>query len=119
MGNHTLHPGRKVTSLDGTNVVTVCKAPSSDLIREVHSIRLVNIDAAVITVTLKRSTDGATATQIDKTTGLAVDGTYMFADTTRPIILYPQDTLTAVMSGAKNTTNPIMYVEYHDYRFWQ
>jgi hypothetical protein len=70
-------------------------------------------------VTFKRSTDAGTATQLDKVTGLAVDQTYQVVDTTRPVVLYPQDTLTAVMSGAANTTNPIVYVEYRDYRYWQ
>ena len=119
MGNHTLHPGRKAISLNGTNSVVVCKSPGSDLIREVIALRVSNIDNAVVTLTLKRSFDGGTATQVDKVTGLAVDAVWAPIDTTKPIVLYPNDSLTMVMSGAAGLTNPIAYAEYRDYRFWQ
>jgi hypothetical protein len=57
--------------------------------------------------------------QLDKVTGAAVDYVWNPVTAVAPIILQRGDTITAQLSGAPTTTNPVAHAEFHDFKVGQ
>lgn len=106
--------GSTRTQLNGATPVTVVAAPAASTVRVVLAIRLNNTDTAAITPSLSKDIS-ATAVQVAKEPGLAVDDTWIPVSRDKPMFLSATtESLKMVLSGAAATVNPYCVAEWLD-----
>ena len=108
-------PGGDIVDLSGTVHVPIVSAPPAGTYRVVLWVRVFNRDSASVTVTLISDEAGTVEREIDRATGLAVNGVKDFLTRDRPYVLdTPDKSLEAYMSAPPAATNPVIHVSWLD-----
>jgi hypothetical protein len=102
----TITPGQTRIDLNGATAVVAVAAPAAATVRTVLSLRVFNLDSAVVTVTLQTNVGGTKKT-IEKVTGLVVDGVWRPIDRDHIVVLNgTTQSLELFLAGAPAATNP-------------
>lgn len=101
-------------SLNGASSVELVAEPAAGFVRCVDSVRILNIDTAVVTITVRKTIAGPTHYAFDQATALVVNTAWNPVDASKVIRLAVDESITALMAGAAATTNPTWVASWID-----
>jgi hypothetical protein len=101
--------------LDDTNYVTIVPdVADADLVREVDSVRFVNLDTGAVDLTVWIFDGASTYDQIDQSLALAANGKFVPVDGDNKVRLGNGFALVAKLGGATSSDQPIWYATWRD-----